>query len=148
MAGALEGKGPVVEQVLRATATWFPAPRGRLDPKDLPASMQHLAGTFVHTGRATGCMWLDYSPESVMRLDDYIAEHWPERPKKNTFESMIPTMGAYLGEVLARQTGACWVKDKNGYGLELRGSTAYPMTKVGKRFEMVWSTASAISTAK
>jgi hypothetical protein len=105
---------------------------------DGPASMMRQAAeTFVTAAVAGGATWLDYSPESVMRLDELIAELWPPKPPKGTFESIIPAMGAYVGEVLVKQTGGHWIRDpKEGYGVELNGDVAFPMNEVTRRFEL------------
>jgi len=81
--------------------------------------------------------WLDYSPDSAMRLDGLIDEWWPASPSKDSYESLVPALGAYLGEVLVLQTGAQWIRDpKDGYGLELKGQVVFPMAEVSKRFEL------------
>jgi hypothetical protein len=105
---------------------------------DGPSSMMRLAAdTFVKPAVQGGAIWLDYSPESVDRLDALIAESWPGVPEKGTYGSMVPAIGAYVGEVLVKQTGARWVRDpKEGYGVELNGQVAFPMAEVGKRFEL------------
>jgi len=105
---------------------------------DGPASMMRMAAeTFVKPARESGANWLDYSPKSVDRLDALIAESWPGVPEKGTYESMIPAMGAYVGEVLVQHAGARWIRDpKEGYGLERDGQMAFPLAVVSKRFEL------------
>lgn len=127
----------VRRQVIECGQTWegIPTPPAEaLDPNDPASVMAHSADAFIRSAEAWGVDWLDYSGESVMRLDGLIDEWWP-RPRKGTHESMVPTIGAYVGEVLIRTTGAHWVSDDaEGYGIELVG-TAYPLNKVAKRFE-------------
>jgi hypothetical protein len=105
---------------------------------DGPSSMMRLvADTFVKPAVQGGAIWLDYSAESVDRLDALIAESWPGVPEKGTYGSMVPAIGAYVGEVLVKQTGARWIRDpEEGYGVELNGQVAFPMSEVGKRFEL------------
>ena len=105
---------------------------------DGPAAMMRLAAdAFVKSAGANGVTWLDYSPESALRLDGLIDEWWPASPPKDTYESMVPAMGAYVGEVLVMQTGAHWIRDsKEGYGVEFKGQIAFPLSKVSKRFEL------------
>jgi hypothetical protein len=105
---------------------------------DGPAAMMRLAAdAFVKSAGSNGVTWLDYSPKSAMRLDELIDEWWPASPQKDTYESMVPAMGAYVGETLAQQTGAHWIRDsKEGYGVEFRGQVAFPMSRVSKRFEL------------
>jgi hypothetical protein len=105
---------------------------------DGPASMMRMAAdSFVKPAIAGGAAWLDYSPQSVDRLDELIAESWPGVPEKGTYRSMVPAIGAYVGEVLVKHTGARWIRDpKEGYGVERDGQVAFPMAEVAKRFEL------------
>jgi hypothetical protein len=105
---------------------------------DGPASMMRMAAeTFVKPAVEGGATWLDFSPESVDRLDELIAESWPGVPEKGTYEPMVPALGAYVGEVLVRHTGANWIRDpEQGYGVERNGQVAFPMTEVSRRFEL------------
>jgi hypothetical protein len=107
------------------------------DLNQIPSMMKLVAETFVQPATANGAVWLDYSPASVMLLDDLIAAWWPPKPEKGTYESMIPAMGAYIGQVLTKETGAHWIRDpEGGYGVELAGVVAFPMSQVARRFEM------------
>jgi hypothetical protein len=103
-----------------------------------PAAMMRMAAdAFAKSAGSNGMTWLDYSPESAMRLDDLIDEWWPASPSKDSYESLVPALGAYLGEALVLQTGARWIRDPNeGYGLELNGQVVYPMVEVSRRFEL------------
>jgi hypothetical protein len=105
---------------------------------DAPAAMMRMAAdAFVKSAGTNGVNWLDYSAGSALRLDELIGEWWPEAPEKDTYESMVPAMGAYLGEVLVTQTGARWIRDPaQGYGVEFKGQVVYPMIEVSKRFEL------------
>ena len=104
---------------------------------DGPGAMMRLAAdAFVKSAGSNGVTWLDYSPESAIRLDKLIDEWWPAAPSKDSYESMVPAMGAYVGEVLIMNTGAHWTRDpQEVYGVELNGQVAYPMDRVSKRFE-------------
>ena len=140
MVNARLGKPPIdlQAQILEQVGAWMPevGKPENADPDDYESIMRFSADAFVRSAKITGTMWLDYSPESVMRLDDWISEQWPPRPRKGTYESMVPSIGAYVGEVLIRQTGAHWVKStKDGFGVELQ-DVAWPMNKVAKRFEL------------
>ena len=109
----------------------------RVAAEQAAAMMRLVAETFVGPATANGAVWLDYSPASVMLLDDLIAAWWPATPEKGTYESMIPAMGAYVGEVLVRQSGGRWIRDPNeGYAVELSGRVVYPMKQVAGRFEL------------
>jgi hypothetical protein len=130
----LKDRVGVRDQVHEAVRLWVPAITPP-DADDLPALMHSAAEAFVRVAKAFGADWLDYSPDSVMRLDDFIDEAWGHYPRKGACESLIPSMGAYIGEALIRQTGAHWVRQPDGtFGVELRG-VAFPMSKVAKRFD-------------
>ncbi len=105
---------------------------------DGPAAMMRLAAeAFVKSAGASGISWLDYSAESVRRLDALIAEWWPEQAPKDAYEAMAPAMGAYVGEVLTMDTGGHWVRDDTrGFGVELRGQVVFPVTEVSRRFQL------------
>ena len=102
---------------------------------ELSEKMRSLAEILVRTAGAQGVDWLDFSVESAGRLDDLIDEWWPPKPRLDDYESMIPAIGAYIGEILVRDTGATWVEAPEGEaGVELGGTLAFPLTKVAKRF--------------
>jgi hypothetical protein len=128
------------QQVFEQSRTWAVDDRVVVSTAtvDGPAAMMRLAAdAFVKSAGSNGVTWLDYSPESAMRLDGLIDEWWPASPQKDTYESMVPAMGAYIGEVLVMQTGARWIRDsKEGFGVEFKGQVAFPMSKVSRRFEL------------
>lgn len=137
MVGARLGKQrvPLLDQVVEWVQAWMPEVERPEKADDVPALMHFNAETFIRSARITGVTWLDYSPESVLRLDDWIEREWPHGARKGTFESMIPAIGAYVGEVLVAHTGAHWIRSaKDGFGVELRG-VALPMNRVTRRFE-------------
>jgi hypothetical protein len=99
--------------------------------------MRLVAEAFVGPATANGAAWLDYTPASVMLLDDLIAAWWPATPEKGTYESMIPAMGAYVGEVLVREAGGRWIRDPGeGYAVDLGGRIVFPMKQIAGRFEL------------
>jgi hypothetical protein len=101
------------------------------------AMMRLVAEAFVGPATANGAAWLDYTPASVMLLDDLIAAWWPATPEKGTYESMIPAMGAYVGEVLVREAGGRWIRDPGeGYAVDLGGRIVFPMKQIAGRFEL------------
>jgi hypothetical protein len=140
MVNARLGKGAVSlqDRVLEHVSAWMPevSPPKGAGADDLPTLMRFHAETFVRAARITGAGWLDYTPESVARLDAWIDQEWPPNPPKGSYESMIPTIGAYVGEVLVAHVGAHWIKSPtDGFGVELKG-VAWPMNRVAKRFNM------------
>ena len=102
---------------------------------DLAAKMVNAADIFVENMSYAGVTWLEVSPDSVLRLDDLIDQFWPPGARPDDYQSMIPVIGAYVGEVLIRETGATWVEGPHGIGVTLRGQSAFPLNKVAKRFD-------------
>jgi hypothetical protein len=136
----LDGGEALQHQVFEQSLAWsvesgVVGPTGNVDG---PAAMMRLAAdAFVKSAGSNGVTWLDYSPESAIRLDELIDEWWPAAPAKDSYESMVPAMGAYVGEVLILNTGAHWIRHPNeGYGVEFHGQVAFPMDQVSKRFEI------------
>jgi hypothetical protein len=136
----LTGGEALQDQVFEQSRAWSVETGvvGQTTNVDGPAAMMRLAAdAFVKSAGSNGVTWLDYSPESAIRLDELIDEWWPAAPAKDSYESMVPAMGAYVGEVLILNTGAHWIRDPDeGYGVELNGQIAFPMDKVSKRFEL------------
>jgi len=105
--------------------------------KKAAAMMQQAAEAFVGPAKANGAAWLDYSPASVMLLDELVSAWWAPTPEKGTYESMIPAMGAYVGEVLVREAGGRWIRDPGeGYAIDLNGRVVFPMKQIAGRFEL------------
>jgi hypothetical protein len=78
---------------------------------------------------------LDYSVESLQRLDQFISEHFEPPGGKVVGDSLAVGIGCYLGEVIIRHLGGHWNKDGEpaveGIGpLE----TVFPLEKVKSRF--------------
>jgi hypothetical protein len=79
---------------------------------------------------------LDYSVDSLQRLDQFISEHFESVDVNMVGESMASGIGYYLGEVITRHLGGHWCEDGTpaieGIGpLEL----VYPLEKVQQRFQ-------------
>lgn len=53
-------------------------------------------------------MRLDYSAQSLWRVDRFIDELRREQPPRAAVEAVLRGFGAYAGEVIVRQTGAEW----------------------------------------
>src|SRR5271157_2529046 len=108
-------------------------------PADLASDMAEEAELFVTIARQHGAIdWLDYSAESVRRIDGLIDAWWPPHPPRSSYESMVPAIGAYIGCVLCRDTGAVWVLDDDRHepAVEIpEHGRAYPLSRVSKRCE-------------
>jgi hypothetical protein len=104
---------------------------------DLAVEMAGEADLFVFIAHQYGANdWLDFTAESVRRIDLLIDSWWPPNPAANAYESMVPAIGAYIGCVLCRDTGAVWVMDADRHepAVEIpeRGR-AFPLSRVRKR---------------
>src|SRR5882724_11345525 len=69
---------------------------------------------------------LDYSAESIPRLDDLIAENWPDGPPIH-LENMVLAYGSYLGETIRTLHGGDWChSEEMGFHLEIDGMKVFP----------------------
>lgn len=66
------------------------------------------AADAVTTLREGGRVRLDYSPQSLWRVDRVIGDLRSEEVPYAAAEHVLRGFGAYAGEVIARQTGAEW----------------------------------------
>ncbi|MEU0334803.1 hypothetical protein [Streptomyces sp. NPDC006193] len=66
------------------------------------------AADAVATMREGARVRLDYSAQSLWRVDRMIEEIRREGPPYAAVESVLRGLGAYAGEVIVRQTGAEW----------------------------------------
>ncbi|WP_079051381.1 hypothetical protein [Streptomyces curacoi] len=66
------------------------------------------AADAVATMREGARLRLDYSAQSLWRVDRMIDELRRERTPYAAVETMLRGLGAYAGEVIVRQTGAEW----------------------------------------
>jgi hypothetical protein len=102
---------------------------------DLGTTMARAAGTFVETINRDSPGSLDYSLESVSRLDSLIDEAWPQGPSEDTLKYTLPLMAAYVGEVIRRNLGGTWVADvSQGDPVLKHGEQrVFPYNRSGKR---------------
>lgn len=100
--------------------------------------MAELADVFVNGTAAEMGIDIGWGEQGAANLDGLCeAFRWSE-PPPDVKQSMIMSMGAYLGELIVRTTGGRW-----GYDNELReavietgdGVVAWPHTRVAKRLE-------------
>ncbi|MFD8262076.1 hypothetical protein [Streptomyces griseoluteus] len=66
------------------------------------------AADTVATMREGARLRLDYSPQSLWRLDRVIEELRHDHPPYEALERVLRGFGAYAGEVVARLTGGEW----------------------------------------
>ncbi|HEV2692650.1 MAG TPA: hypothetical protein VG347_07105 [Verrucomicrobiae bacterium] len=77
---------------------------------------------------------LDYTAESIPRLDDLIAENWPDKPP-TLLENMVLAYGSYLGETIRTLHGGDWChSEEMGFHLDIEGLKIFPFAKVRRRF--------------
>jgi hypothetical protein len=70
------------------------------------------AGNFLSVmGEVASELRLDYSVESLQRLDQFITENFEQKGSKDIAESLPQGVGCYLGEVIIRNLGGDWSKD-------------------------------------
>lgn len=80
---------------------------------------------------------LDYSVESLQRLDRFITEHFEQRGAQLEGETLPVGVGCYLGEVIIQNLGGHWSADGRP---EIRGlgdslPPVLPLEKALKRFQ-------------
>ena len=78
---------------------------------------------------------LDYSVESLQRLDQFISEHFDPPNAKHVSEALTLRIGCYLGEVLIRHVGGHWNEDGKPEINEVGPISAiYPIERAKMRF--------------
>lgn len=118
--------------------------------ESLEAMMRAHADSAVRLAAAEHGMALDYSPESVSRLDTILAARIPV-PEAD-LENATLLWGAYFGEVFRRRYAADWIMavyprqpgaeprgpdaDVAMPALDIAGSHIYPLLKVSRRLTL------------
>lgn len=69
------------------------------------------AADMVATMREGARLYLDYSAQSLWRVDRVIEDLRREGTPRQAVDSVLRGFGAYTGEVIARQTGGEWVSE-------------------------------------
>jgi hypothetical protein len=59
--------------------------------------------------RKAGVTGIDDTVESVFRLDACVSNLWPGGLTDQEFNELMPTIGAYLGDMMVRHLGGRWV---------------------------------------
>jgi hypothetical protein len=79
---------------------------------------------------------LDYSVDSLQRLDQFISEHFDPPNTKVVSEALTLRVGCYLGEVIIRHLGGEWNEDGKPEINHLGPVEAiYPIERAKQRFE-------------
>ncbi|WP_373533509.1 hypothetical protein [Vampirovibrio sp.] len=107
-------------------------------PQPAPQSRyQEEAGTFLSTmGEMAPQIQLDYSVESLQRLDQFISEHFDSNSAKDVGETLLLRIGSYVGEVIIRHLGGHWNEQGQPEVNEVGPiDVIYPLDKAQKRFE-------------
>jgi hypothetical protein len=119
------------------TKRGFPPAKLRMATEKEVESLRNAAEKCVEViERAIGIR-LDYSQESLSKLDDLIEVHWAGMDPPEGFKGEIVVMGAFLGECINRNFGSHWVFDESNqwFGVEKEDvATVSPFNKVEKRF--------------
>ena len=105
---------------------------------DVAQAMRELAEIFVnasvHEGYEVG-----WGADSAQRLDELCDAFLASRPEQGVIDSMIMSMGAYLGEVIVRNAGGRWTYDQSQEtaGVETQQQQmCFPHNKVAKRLTL------------
>lgn len=93
------------------------------------------AATFVEImGGLAASLALDYSPESLRALDDFISATFEGPSVSSAPESLQDDVGAYVGEVVRRHIGGRWDEDGSLRDLGGEVTQVHPIGKARKRF--------------
>jgi hypothetical protein len=101
---------------------------------ELARAMGQFAEIFVETSGHEGHV-LGWDAASAMKLDELCEVFLASRPEKETMQSMIVAMGAYLGELIVRNCGGRWTYDREHEVavVEVEQRLCRPHSKVAKR---------------
>ncbi|HEY6259124.1 MAG TPA: hypothetical protein VIY51_25385 [Xanthobacteraceae bacterium] len=110
---------------------------------DARSAAAWIAGALSSSGYAA-----DFSIKSLKEIDRFFDEHAPDgKPKpggllSENFGNRLFSIGAYVGEVICRQTGAEWQGDDSDPDAEINvtvrlkgGQIIWPVQKVMKRLQ-------------
>jgi hypothetical protein len=116
----------------------------------LDAMMEAYAAEAIRLAEADHGMGLDYTPESISRLETVVAARGPVPEPEQ--EEATRLWGAYYGEVFRRKYGGDWImavypgqlnSGRSDAGeevampaLDIRGSQVYPLLKIFRRLSI------------
>jgi hypothetical protein len=123
-----------------------------MEPKDISAMMLAFADEAVKMGRKRFEMELDFSENSLQKVEQilaHLANEMPESAGKTAIDEMSKVWGGYVGEVVRRRWGGEWTVGYYPGGqfliitLNVNGSKLFPSMKVNRRLtegpqENVW----------
>lgn len=80
---------------------------------------------------------VDYDLDSITWVEGFIERTRKRYGEGGVPESLISTIGCYLGEAIIAEADGLWVDDEaHGPGVLFpNGDCVFPLTKVGKQFE-------------
>src|SRR5690606_16752957 len=79
---------------------------------------------------------LDYSIDSLQRLDQFIADHFEPPGEKFAGDTLLIGVGSYVGEVIIRHLGGHWNDEGKPEINEIGPVQAiFPIEKAQKRFQ-------------
>jgi hypothetical protein len=104
------------------------------DSDDL-ARIESLSELWRKKAKSVFGVDLDYSAESITRLEEMLTKGWPEPPV--LVEALVEGLGSYLGETIRRLHGGEW-RHAQEHGLFLdqvggRDMQIFPMARARKR---------------
>jgi hypothetical protein len=83
---------------------------------------------------------LDFSEESIGRLDELIDDFWGEGgPSKDNFDTMVWVFGCYIAAVVENNFKGHWYKEESGevnFEPEISEIAFNPFNWVAKKFEL------------
>jgi hypothetical protein len=97
--------------------------------------MAALAGAFV-SGAAEEGHHFDYASENAARLDPLVDLFLQSQPGDDVINSMVLSMGAYVGELIVRNGGGIWTfeQEVGAPGVRLTSDViCFPLNQVDKR---------------
>jgi hypothetical protein len=104
---------------------------------DSKSRYQEEAGTFLSImGEMAPQIGLDYTIDSLQRLDQFISEHFDPPGSKFVDETLLVGIGCYVGEVIIRHIGGHWNPEGKPEINEIGPLEAIqPIEKARQRFE-------------
>ena len=106
--------------------------------EDVAQAMHGLATTFVETGAREGYE-LGWDGDSAQRLDGVCDAVLASRPDGGVLDAMVMSMGAFLGELIVRNTCGRWAyhQDQKTAVVEThQQQLCFPHSKVAKRLTL------------
>lgn len=104
-------------------------------PSQAGSPFTEQAALFVRLiGDMVPALQLDYSPESLERLDQFISKTFEGPAASPAPDNLQADVGAYVGEVVRRHVGGEWAEDGSVRAVGGEVSQVNPIGKARKRF--------------